>query len=68
MKNKKGTINIFEGKISGKISLDKLEFSEVHTRTVEPVSKTSKTGRIYLPTELVHKRVYILVKKEAKTE
>lgn len=65
MKNKKKKDdNIFQGKISGKISFDDLEFSEVHTRVVEPITKKKgASGRVYLPANLVKKRVYILVKK-----
>lgn len=54
---------VFQGKISGKISFNDLEFCEVHTRIVQPISKDGKTGRIYLPSELINKMVYILVKK-----
>ena len=57
------TEHIFQGKIRGKISFDDLEFCEVHTKIVQPISKEGKTGRIYLPPELINKMVYILVKK-----
>jgi hypothetical protein len=62
-KNKKDD-TIFQGKISGKISFDDLEFSEVYTRVIEPISKKKNaSGRVYLPANLVKKEVYILVKK-----
>ncbi len=61
---KKKEDTIFQGKISGKISFDDLEFSEVYTRVIEPISKKKNaSGRIYLPSNLVKKEVYVLIKK-----
>lgn len=59
---------IIEGKFSGKIAFDDLEFSEIQTKRVEPSDKNNKkcNGRIYLPNKYVGKLVYILLKQEIK--
>ena len=62
MTNKKP--EVIEGKFGGKISFDELEFSEIYTEEVKSCNSTS--GRIYLPSKLVGKLVYILIKSEKK--
>ena len=60
---------IIEGKFSGNISFDNLEFSEIHTKRVEPADKKNpkSNGRIYLPKEYVGKLVYVLLKQKKRS-
>ncbi|MBS3098105.1 hypothetical protein J4209_04900 [Candidatus Woesearchaeota archaeon] len=53
-----------DGKFSGKISLNDIEFSEFLTRKVEPANKKRTSGRIYLPSKLIDEEIYILVPKK----
>ena len=58
------TIKLKNGKFSGKISFDELEFSEFYS--VEVGANSKKNGKIYLPAELIGKTIYILIPKEIK--
>jgi putative transposon-encoded protein len=49
-------------KIKGKIELKPIEFSEIHEFEVKKANKSS--GRIYLPSRFIGKRVYVLIKGE----
>ena len=46
----------------GRIKLRPIEFSEIYEFEVKKANDTS--GRIYLPSKLIGKRVYVLVNEE----
>lgn len=54
------------GKFSGKISFNELEFSEFYSAKVGFNTKTN--GKIYFPPGLIGKIIYILIPKEVKNE
>ncbi len=49
-------------KVSGKIEVKPIEFSEIHE--VEVKRANSSSGRIYLPAKFIGKKVYVLVQEE----
>jgi len=53
-----------DGKFSGKVSLNDIEFSEFLTRKVESANKNMTSGRIYLPSKLIDEEIYILIPKK----
>jgi len=56
-----------DGDFSGAITFDNIKFKKYFTRRVEASSKDKKSGRIYLPKDLINKVVYILLpEKEVK--
>lgn len=45
--------------IAGKIKIKPIEFSEIYELEVKRANRTS--GRIYLPSEFIGKKVYVLI-------
>ena len=57
-------MKIFNGRFSGRLSLNDIEFSELLTRKVESANKGRTSGRIYLPSKLIDQEIYVLIPKK----